>query len=161
MSIGPVFVGQGLPCRSGGGRQGLSGTGANVSRISILGMMILVVLCALIIGLFARLHEEAIFYITGPLLGAMLAAWADRRDRAALIKGGVLGGFCQGIIAVMLLKRGYIFPDIAMMTGALFLETLVVHLFAGLTFGTLLYLAFRWALPTTRRAPRHVIDRGE
>lgn len=116
-------------------------------RISILGLMILVVLSALILGLFVRLHEEAFFYITGPLLGAMLAALICRRDRSALITGGGVGGICQGILAVLVLKRGYIFPDIAMITGSLFLVTLAVHLLLGLAFGTLLYLSLRWTRP--------------
>ena len=45
-----------------------------VTRISILGMMLLVVLWALILVLFIRLHEEAFVYVAGPLLGPMLAA---------------------------------------------------------------------------------------
>ncbi|AGA26238.1 hypothetical protein [Singulisphaera acidiphila] len=121
-------------------------------RISILGLMILVVLCALILGLFVRLHEEAFFYITGPLLGAMLAALTCRRDRSALITGGGVGGICQGILAVLVLKRGYIFPDVAMVTGFLFLATLAVHLLLGLAFGTFLYLSLRWARPGVVRA---------
>jgi hypothetical protein len=118
-----------------------------MKRLSVLSMLILVVLFAIVFALFARLGEEAFFYITGPILGAMLAAFAYRRDRSALITGGIIGGLCQGIFAVMVVRRGYIFPDIAMMTGALFLATLAVHLMAGLVFGTLLYLAFRWAQP--------------
>ena len=80
-------------------------------------------------------------------MGAILAALAYRRDRSALITGGVVGGLCQGIFAVLVLKRGYIFTDVAMITAPLFLATLVVHLVAGLVFGTLLYLAFRWGCP--------------
>ena len=118
-----------------------------MSRISILGMMMLVVLFALVLALFARLREEAFFFVTGPLLGSMLAATVYRRDRSALITGGAVGGICQGIFCVIVLKRGYIFPDIAMVTGAHFLATLAVHLLTGLTFGALLYLAFRWARP--------------
>jgi hypothetical protein len=54
----------------------------------------------------------------------------------------------------MVLRRGYIFPDRAMITGPLFLATLAVHLMAGLAFGTLLHLAFRWARPqSTLRSP--------
>jgi hypothetical protein len=118
-----------------------------MKRLSILGMLILVVLFAVVFALFARLREEAFFYITGPILGAMLAAFAYRHDRSAMITGGVIGGLCQGIFAVMVLRRGYIFPDVAMITGALFLANLAAHLMAGLVFGTLLYLAFRWARP--------------
>ncbi|SIO67447.1 hypothetical protein SAMN05444166_8365 [Singulisphaera sp. GP187] len=118
-------------------------------RISILGVMLLVVVCALILGLFVRLQEEAFFYITGPLLGATLAALACRQDRSALITGGGVGGICQGILTVLILKRGYIFPDIAMITGTLFLANLAVHLLLGLAFGTLFYLSLRWAHPRT------------
>ena len=64
-----------------------------------------------------------------------------------MITGGVIGGLCQGIIAVLVLGRGYIFPDVAMITGPLFLATLAAHLMAGLALGTLLYLAFRRARP--------------
>jgi hypothetical protein len=120
-----------------------------MTRISNLGMMLLVVLSALIAGLFTRLRGESFFYVTGPLLGAILAALAYRRDRSAFITGGAAGGLCQGGFAVLVLKRGYIFPDITMITGALFLATLAVHVMAGLVFGTLLYLAFRWARPRT------------
>jgi hypothetical protein len=118
-----------------------------MKRISILSMLILVLLFAIDFALIVRLHEEAFFYITGPTLGAMLAALAYRRDRSALITGGAVGGMCQGIIAVLILKRGSIYPDIAMITAPLFLASLAVHLMAGLLFGTLLYLAFRWASP--------------
>ncbi len=118
-----------------------------MKRLSVLSMLILVVFFAIVFALFARLREEAFFYITGPILGAMLAAFAYRRDRSAMITGGVVGGLCQGIFAVMVLRRGYIFPDIAMITGGLFLANLAAHLMAGLVFGTLFYLAFRWARP--------------
>ena len=118
-----------------------------MKRLSVLSMLILVVFFAIVFALFARLREEAFFYITGPILGAMLAAFAYRRDRLAMITGGIIGGLCQGIFAVIVLRRGYIFPDIAMMTGALFLATLAAHLMAGLIFGILFYLAFRWARP--------------
>ncbi len=116
-------------------------------RCSILSMLLLVVLFAIVFTLVARLHEEAFFYISGPILGAMLAALVYQRDRLALITGGAVGGLCQGIFTVMVLKRGYIFPDTAMITGSRFLATLAVHLTAGLVFGTLLYLPFRWARP--------------
>jgi hypothetical protein len=118
-----------------------------MKRLSVLSMLILVVLFALVFALFARLREEAFFYVTGPILGAMLAPFVDRRDASAMITGGIVGGLCQGIFAVMVLKRGYIFPDIAMITGGLFLGNLAAHLVAGLVFGTLFYLAFRWARP--------------
>jgi hypothetical protein len=118
-----------------------------MKRLSVLSMLILVVFFAIVFTLFARLREEAFFYIIGPILGAMLAAFAYRRDRSAMITGGIIGGLCQGIFAIMVLKRGYIFPDIAMITGALFLASLAAHLMAGLVFGTLFYLAFRWARP--------------
>ena len=88
-------------------------------RLSILSLLLLVILFAIVFALFAQLHEEAFFFITGPMLGAMLAALAYRRDPSALISGGVVGGLCQGILAVMVLKRGYIFSDIAMITGPL------------------------------------------
>jgi hypothetical protein len=114
-------------------------------QLSILSVLVLVVLFAIVFALFARIHYEAIFYVTGPVLGSLLAALSYRRDRSALITGGAVGGLCQGIIAVIVLKRGYIFPDIAMITSTYFLVNLTVHLMAGLVLGTLLYLAFRWA----------------
>jgi hypothetical protein len=119
----------------------------SMRRLSILSLLLLIVLFALVFALFARLHEEAFFCVTGPLLGAMLAALAYRRDPWALISGGVGGGVCQGIIAVLVLKRGYVFPEVAMITAAHFLANLAAHLTAGLVIGTLLYLAFRWARP--------------
>ena len=118
-----------------------------MKRLSVLSMLILVVLFAIVFALFARIREEAFFYITGPIFGAMLAAFAYRRDRYAMISGGIVGGLCQGIFAILVLRRGYNFPDIAMITGALFLASLAAHLMAGLVFGTLFYLAFRWARP--------------
>jgi hypothetical protein len=126
-------------------------------RLSVLSMLVLVVLFAIVFTLFARLRVEAFFYVTGPILGATLAALAYRRDRLALITGGAVGGLCQGIFAVLVLKRGYIFADFGSITGAHFLATLAVHLTAGLVFGTLLYLAFRWARPhiSTRFRPMH------
>jgi hypothetical protein len=45
----------------------------------------LVVLFAVAFALFARIREEAFFYITGPVLGAFLGAFAYRRDKSALI----------------------------------------------------------------------------
>ena len=116
-------------------------------RLSVLSLLLLVILFAIVFTLFARLHDEALFYVTGPLLGAMVAALAYRRDRSALITGGAVGGLCQGIFAVTVFKHGYIFSDVAMITGVRFLATLAVHLIAGLVFGTLLYLAFQWARP--------------
>jgi hypothetical protein len=116
-------------------------------QLSIRGVLLLVILFAIVFALFSRLHEEAIFYITGPILGAILAALAYRRDWSALITGGAVGGLCQGILAVLVLKRGYAFADVAMITAPLFLANLVVHLVAGLVFGTLLHLAFRWVCP--------------
>jgi hypothetical protein len=127
--------------------RGFSSRSRPVKRLSILSTLILVVLFAIAFALLARLGDEAFFYITGPVLGALLGASAYRRDRSALITGAVAGGLCQGVIAVMVLKRGYIFPDIAMITGPLFLANLAAHLMAGLAFGTLLYLALRWARP--------------
>jgi hypothetical protein len=118
-----------------------------MSRLSILSLLLIVVLFAIIFALFSRLHNETFFYVTGPLLGATLAACAVRRERSALITGGAIGGLCQGVIAVLVLKRGYIFPDMAMITAGGYLATLAVHLMAGIVFGTLLYLAFRWARP--------------
>jgi hypothetical protein len=116
-------------------------------QLSILSVLVLVVLFAIVFALFARIHYEAIFYVTGPVLCSLLAALSYRRDRSALITGGAVGGLCQGVIAVLVLKRGYIFRDIAMITATNYLANLVVHLIAGLVFGTLLYLAFRWACP--------------
>lgn len=118
-----------------------------MTRLSILGMLILVAIFALVFALFAWLREEALFYVTGPILGAMLTALTYSSDRWAWITGGAIGGLFQGICAVMFLKRGYIFPDVSMLTGPLFLATLGVHLASGLVFGTLLALAFRWARP--------------
>jgi hypothetical protein len=118
-----------------------------MSRLSILSVLLLVVLFAFVFALFSRLHNEAFFYVSGPILGALLAAFVHRRDRSALITGGAVGGLCQGVIVVLVLKRGYIFRDIAMITATHYLASLVVHLIAGLVFGTLLYLALRWARP--------------
>jgi hypothetical protein len=86
-------------------------------RLSILSILRSVSLCATIFALFARLHEEAYFHVTGPILGAIIAALVYRRDRPALITGGAAGGLSQGIIAVIVLKRGYIFPDFGALTG--------------------------------------------
>jgi hypothetical protein len=88
-----------------------------MSRLSILSLFLRVVLLAIVFALFTRLHNETFFYVAGPLLGATLAACAYRRDRSALITGGAVGGICQGMLEVLVLKRGYIFPDIAMMTA--------------------------------------------
>lgn len=121
-----------------------------MKRLSLSGTMILVVLAAVVLALFARLGGEASFYVVGPLLGAIIASLIHRRDESALITGGLIGGLCGGIFAVLVLKRGYIFSDVAMITGGLFLMTLGVHLVAGLVIGTLLYLAVR------RTAPRQV-----
>jgi hypothetical protein len=116
-------------------------------RLSILSLLLLVILFAIIFALFPWLREEAFFYITGPMVGAILAAMAYRRDHLALITGGAVGGLCQGALAVLVFKHGYIFLDIAMMTGIRFLATLAAHLTAGLVIGSLLYLAFRWTRP--------------
>ena len=118
-----------------------------MKQLSILGILILVVLFAVVFALFARIRGEAFFYLTGPLLGALIGALAYRRDRSALIKGGVAGGLCQGIIAVLVLTRGYIFADFGMLTASVFLLNLAVHLMAGLVIGSLLYLALRRARP--------------
>jgi hypothetical protein len=118
-----------------------------VSRISILGVMVLVVLCALTFALFTWLRERAFFFVTGPLLGAMIGALVYRRDRSALITGGAVGGLCQGIFAVIVLKRGYIFSDVAMINAPRFLANLSVHLLAGIACGMLLHLALRCARP--------------
>ena len=116
-------------------------------QLSILSLLLVVILLAIVFTLFVRIHEEVFFYITGPLVGAMLASLAYPYDRSALLTGGVVGGLCQGILAVMVFKRGYVFPDIAMITGPLYLANLAVHLVAGLGIGVLLYLALRWARP--------------
>ena len=49
-------------------------------RLSILSLLLVVILFAIVFALFAWLRAEAFFYITGPMLGAMLAAMAYRRD---------------------------------------------------------------------------------
>jgi hypothetical protein len=118
-----------------------------MTRISIRGMLILVATFAILFALFAWLREEALFYVTGPILGAMLAALTCSSDRWAWITGGAIGGLFQGICAVIFLKRGYIFPDVGTITAPFFVATLGVHLASGLVFGTLLALAFRWARP--------------
>ena len=118
-----------------------------MKQLSIRGTLVMVLLFALVFALFARLHEEAFFYVSGPVLGAMLAAWVFRSDRSALITGGVIGGFCQGAFAILILKRGYPFSDVQMMTGGLFLASLATHLILGLVFGALLHVAFRWTRP--------------
>ena len=118
-----------------------------MKQLSILGILILVVLFAGVFTLFARIRGEAFFYVTGPLFGAQLAAMGYWRDPSALIKGGAIGGLCQGVIAVLVMKRGYIFADFGKFTAGLFLVNLAVHLMAGLVFGLLLYLALRWARP--------------
>jgi hypothetical protein len=120
---------------------------AKVTRISILGLMVLVALAGLILGLFARFGADAFFYLTGPLVGATLAGLTCRPDRTAVITGGVIGGIAQGVFAVMVLKLGYPFADITMMTGPLFLAALAAHMLAGLAVGALIYLTIRWARP--------------
>ena len=82
-------------------------------RLSILSLLLVVILFAVVFALFAWLREEAFFYITGPMLGAMLAAMPYRRDHLALITGGAVGGLGQGTLVVPVLKHGYIVPDIA------------------------------------------------
>ena len=116
-------------------------------RLSILSMLIVIVVFALDFALIARLGADAFFYISGPPFGAILAALSYPHDRSALITGGAVGGLCQGILAVLVWKRGYIVSDVAMITAPLFVVNLFVHLMAGLIFGTLLYVAFRWARP--------------
>src|SRR5262245_28341022 len=100
-----------------------------MGRLSILGLMILVLLAALWL---ARLRGEAFYYITRPILGASLGALWPPRHRWSLVTGGLLGGLCQGIVSVLLLRRGYPFGDVAMLTGTLYLAALAVHLLAGL-----------------------------
>lgn len=118
--------------------------------LSILGLMLLVILAALILALFVRLRGEAFFYIVGPLLGALLGSMAYPRDQGAMITGGAVGGLCQGVIGIMVFKRGYVFQDVGIMTGTLFLASLAAHLAVGLGVGTLLYLALRWARPNAK-----------
>src|SRR5262245_24670861 len=109
--------------------------------------MLLVLLAALLLTLFVRLGEEASFDVTGPLLGASPAALMSPHDRSAIIKGGALGGLVQGVIAMMVFKRGYILPDVTIITGTQYLASLAVHLVSGLGFRVLLFLALRWARP--------------
>ena len=91
-----------------------------MKQLSILGILILVGLFAVVFALFVRIRDEAFFYLTGPLLGALIGALAYRLDRSALIKGGAAGGLCQGFIAVLVLKRGYMFADFGKLTASLF-----------------------------------------
>jgi hypothetical protein len=42
-------------------------------QLSILSVLVLVVLFAIVFALFARIHYEAIFYVTGPVMGSLLA----------------------------------------------------------------------------------------
>jgi hypothetical protein len=42
-------------------------------QLSILSVLVLVVLFAIVFALFARIHHEAIFYVTGPVMGSLLA----------------------------------------------------------------------------------------
>jgi hypothetical protein len=52
-----------------------------MKRLSILSMLLLVVVFAVVFTLFTRLHEEAFYYVTGPNLGAIVAALFYQRDR--------------------------------------------------------------------------------
>jgi hypothetical protein len=70
----------------------------------------------------------------------------------ALITGGAVGGLCQGIFAVLVFNRGYIFSDIAMITAPLFLATLAVHLTAGIVIGT---FVAPWAPPRVGSPTMH------
>ncbi|MDG3008145.1 hypothetical protein [Paludisphaera mucosa] len=116
-------------------------------RLSVLGLMFLVLLAAACTTLFVGLREEALCYITGPHLGSLLAALLVPRDRSALVSGASIGGLCQGVVSVLLLGRGYPFGDPAMLTGPLYVAALGVHLLAGLGFGVLLFLALQWSRP--------------
>jgi hypothetical protein len=81
------------------------------------------------------------------VLGAVILALSYRLDRSALITGGAIGGLCQGVVAILIFRRGYVFRDITTITGPLYLASLAVHLLSGLAVGALLFLAFRWARP--------------
>ena len=118
-----------------------------MARLSILGMLILIALVAVVLAMFVRLGDEAAFYVAGPILGSLLGARGYRLDRWAFVKGGAVGGLCQGLVALLVLKHGYPFQDPAMMTGTLFLAAMAVHLTMGLGLGLLLSLAFRQTLP--------------
>jgi hypothetical protein len=107
--------------------------------------MLIVALAAITLALVVRLGADVFSYITGPVAGAALVVLAYRRERTALIKGDALRGLLQGIIAIYVHRRGYVFPNIAIIRGALYLAALAVHLAAGLGFGALLFLALRWA----------------
>jgi hypothetical protein len=109
-----------------------------MNRLSILSLMLLILLAAVFLALFVRLREETIFYVMGPFLGAALAALTYPHDLSALITGGAIGGLAQGIIAMMVFKRGYLFPDLITADG--YLVSLAVHLFLGFGFGLLLFL---------------------
>jgi hypothetical protein len=87
-------------------------------RLSVLSMLLLVVLFAMVLALFLRLREEAFCYVTGPILGAMFSTLAYQRDRSAFVAGGAVGGLCQGIFTVLVLKRGYIFADFGELSRA-------------------------------------------
>src|SRR5438128_2185519 len=115
--------------------------------------MLLVLLSAVVLALFARLHSEAVFYFAGPVLGAALAAMVYRQDPSALIKGGLIGGLCGGVTAMLLFKHGYIYRDVGGITGPRYLASLAVHCLAGLAFGSLLFLMFRWARPSQNADP--------
>lgn len=121
-----------------------------MKRLSVRGGMLLVVLVALVLALIARLGGEACFYCAGPIGGAILGATAARHDRWASLTGGLIGGLCQGILVPLFLKQGYVFPDVAMMTGGLFVGNLAVHLAAGLVFGGLV-TAIDWSGPRPAR----------
>ena len=118
-----------------------------VGRLSIQGFMLLVFLAALISALGTRIGSEVLCYVTGPIVGASLSALSVPRDRSALVTGGLIGGLCQGMVSILLLKRGYPVGDVAMLTAPLFLASLCVHLLAGFAFGGLLFLALRWSRP--------------
>lgn len=112
--------------------------GERMRRLSVLGLMLAVALAALVLGLAARLGNEAVFYCVAPVVGAVLATRAAPRDRWAGLKGGLAGGLVQGVVGPLILQRGYPFPDVAMLTGGLFLQALAIHLGLGLIFGLLL-----------------------
>ncbi len=90
-------------------------------------------------------ETEVTFYVLGPMLGAVIAAWSHRRDRVVLIKGGTIGGLCQGAIVLLILKRGYPFQNIPVGITQSYLIALAIHVLLETDIGFLLFPAFEWA----------------
>ncbi len=121
--------------------------------LSIRGLMLLVLFVALILALFARLGAEALFYVGGPTLGAAFTPLLYRRDRSALITGGMLGGLCQGPIAMLVFGRSHVFPDSGLVTAPLYFASLAIHLLLGFAIGAMLALVFSRPAPRRRATP--------